>query len=525
MEPPFSRGVDPIIRPLLGEPGGGCFNANCKRTVRHGSALDWPPGDGVPTSRVCMLPPVRERRRDAVLVFAVALAARLVVVAWAHSRFPAAEDGHYYDVLARRLASGAGFTWLWPDGAVTYVAHYPVGYPAILAAAYAVFGGSNGTAMTMNALLGAIGACCAHRVADGPGTPRWLPLAAGLCVALHPALVPYTAAVMTEGVTASLLLVAAAAVASAHRSSTTPGTWRPAWGWVAAIGITMGLATLVRPQCLALAPVFGALAAQPPAGWRSRLARAAATSAIALACVAPWTARNCVHMHRCALVSVNGGWNLLIGATSTTGSWQPIDVPAGCATVWDEAAKDTCFEQAARRDIARDPAAWFLRAPAKLAATFDYFGAAPWYLHSSNPLSFVDGAKTALGALETVWCRLVLLMALGACARLDGAARLVWVRRLVLLAGAVGAVTVHGWIGYVAICLAVPLLGWRALARGPVIVPCAAAVIAATACVHAAFFGGGRYGLVAAPFVAILAMAVLVVPGPAVARRPSKVQD
>jgi hypothetical protein len=287
----------------------------------------------------------------------------------------------------------------------------------------------------------------------------------------------------------------------------------------------MGLATLVRPQCLALAPVFGALAVNARAGWRSRVARAAATSAIALACVAPWTVRNCVHMHRCALVSVNGGWNLLIGATSTTGSWQPIEVPAGCATVWDEAAKDTCFEQAARRDIARDPAAWLLRAPAKLAATFDYFGAAPWYLHASNPVSFVDGAKTALGAAETVWCRVMLLMALGACARLEGARRLVWVRRLVLLAGAVGAVTVHGWIGYVAIAVAVPLIGWRALARGPVIVPCAAAVIAATACVHAAFFGGGRYGLVAAPFVAILAMAVLAVRVPEVARTPSKVQD
>jgi hypothetical protein len=83
---------------------------------------------------------VERGRRDAALVFGVALAVRLAVVAWAHARFPPAEDGHYYDVLARRLAAGAGYTWLWPDGAVTYAAHYPVGYPGILAAAYAAFG-------------------------------------------------------------------------------------------------------------------------------------------------------------------------------------------------------------------------------------------------------------------------------------------------------------------------------------------------------------------------------------------------
>ena len=56
------------------------------------------------------------------------------VVAWASGRVSRpSEDGHYYDVLARRLASGDGYTWLWPDGAVTYAAHYPVGYPALLA--------------------------------------------------------------------------------------------------------------------------------------------------------------------------------------------------------------------------------------------------------------------------------------------------------------------------------------------------------------------------------------------------------
>lgn len=112
---------------------------------------------------------MKARRRDALIVAGVALAARLAVVVWAHARFSASADGHYYDVLARRLAAGAGYTWLWPDGAVTFAAHYPVGYPAILALAYLVLGASPAVAMTVNALIGAAGAYAAHRVVDGEG--------------------------------------------------------------------------------------------------------------------------------------------------------------------------------------------------------------------------------------------------------------------------------------------------------------------------------------------------------------------
>lgn len=436
------------------------------------------------------------RRRDPWLVLGVALAARLAVVAWAHGRFPASEDGHFYDVLARRLASGAGYTWLWPDGAVTYAAHYPVGYPAILALAYAALGASATVAMVVNAVVGALAAIAAYRLVDGPDVPRWRPLAAGLVVALHPALVPYTAAVMTEGVTAALLFVAAALASGAR------GTGR-AWPWLLGLGVVMGVATLVRPQSLLLAPVLGALAARPTAATRARLGRAIGTTVLALACVAPWTARNCARMNRCALVSVNGGWNLLIGAQSASGAWEPVTVPPECATTWDEAGKDVCFERAARREIAAAPAAWLARAPAKIAATLDYFGAAPWYLNAANADAFGAVAKLWLAAIETIACRALLLGALWAVARREGAKTRA--RTVVAVAGAVAAVTTHGWIGYVALVVGVALLGRRAIASAPIVVPAAAAVIAATAVVHGAFFGAGRYGLVVVPFVAALA--------------------
>jgi hypothetical protein len=265
----------------------------------------------------------------------------------------------------------------------------------------------------------------------------------------------------------------------------------------------MGIATLVRPQCIVLAPVLGALATGASASLATRARGAGVVAIVALACCAPWTARNCVRMNRCALVSVNGGWNLLIGAQTTNGAWAPIEVPDECRTVWDEAAKDACFDRVARRAIAEAPGAWVARSTAKLGATFDYFGAAPRYLHVANADAFPDRARIALAAIETVVSRVALLFALFAVARIEGP--LLWPRRILLASSAIAALTLHAWIAYLALGVGVLLLGPRTLARGPLVLPWTAILILTTAVVHAVFFGAGRYGLVVVPFVTALA--------------------
>lgn len=437
------------------------------------------------------------RRRDAWSVFAVALFVRALIVGWARGRFPATGDGYYYDVLAHRLANGAGYTWAWPDGAVTYAAHYPVGFPALLAAGYALFGPSDTVAMGLAALFGAAAAYGVHRLVDSQGEPRWRPMAAGLAVALHPALVPYTAARMTEGLTASLLVLATVLAARARSTN----------GLVPALatGVVMAVATAVRPQSLVLAPVLGALSLRGDADLVRRAKRAIVVTIVALTCIAPWTARNCLRMRRCALVSLNGGWNLLIGATTDTGGWQPISVPPACATVWDEAEKDACFEHEAIHVIVQNPRAWLERAPSKVAMTLDYFGAAPWYLNASNVAAFGARSKVWLATIETMVSRLLLLGALGACASFIGPRQKA--RRVAALIGVPAALTLHAWIGYLALVVCVGFLGWRAILRMPLVVPMCAAVIVATLVVHSVFFGSGRYGLVVAPFVAALAFA------------------
>ncbi len=445
-------------------------------------------------------------RRNGWIVITTAILARLATVIWAAPRFPPAADGTYYQIIAERIARGHGYTWLWPDGAVTYAAHYPVGYPALIGAAYAVTGPHPVTAMIVNAILGGLAAFAIHTLARRAAPPK-IALLAGLFVALHPGLVAYTPALMTEGVTASMIAIAAAIAAWSGG--------RPARA--AALGVAIGVATLVRPQSLVLAPIFGALAAlvaTRPLALRRALVTASVTTVVTLAVVAPWTARNCVRMKRCALVSVNGGWNLLIGADeASTGAWSPVKVPERCREVFDEAAKDVCFGDEAKRYIAEHPARWLSLAPKKLAATFDYAGAAGYYLHASNPNAFPESAKIALGGLETLVERALLIMALiwSAKERAREAKNLLWARRGLASAGVLAALTLHAWIGYAALVVAALVRG-RSLARGPLLASATAATIAATMATHAVFFGAGRYSLVVMPLLSGLAALALGIP-------------
>src|SRR5690606_37883608 len=126
-------------------------------------------------------------------------------------------------------------------------------------ALYALVGAHPAGAMLLNAVLGALGALAVHRLA-ARAAPRSRAVAAlaGALVALHPGLVAYTPALMTEGVTGSLLACAAWASAWARER-------RPALAPFVVLGLLVGMATLVRPQTLVFAPVFAGLALLGPA--------------------------------------------------------------------------------------------------------------------------------------------------------------------------------------------------------------------------------------------------------------------
>jgi 4-amino-4-deoxy-L-arabinose transferase-like glycosyltransferase len=438
-------------------------------------------------------------RGDSLGVVGLAFIARGATLLWAGARFPPAADGVYYEKLAARIAEGWGSTWLWPDGKVTYAAHYPVGYPALVAGVYRIFGTSFVAAGWLNAVIGSVAALAVHRLALRAMPRRWA-FAAGAAVALHPALVLYTPAVMTEGVAAALIAVAAWLTSRVRDGGLGRFSHR-----LGLIGVALGIATLVRPQSLVLAPCFGALAAAPDAAWRERAWRALVPTLLVLAVCAPWTVRNCLRMGRCALVSVNGGWNLAIGTDENAkGSWAAIDVPDACRTVWDEADKDVCFGREAQRKIAREPLRWLGLVPAKLAATFDSCGAPGFYLHTSNPFAFDDGQKARLGAVELLYERLCYLGGLLAAALVPGPRSRG--RKLVAALGVPFLFQTHAYVAVLALVLALALLG-RALASASSLVGVTFAALGVTALVHSVFFGAGRYGMVAFPLVTPLAAA------------------
>ncbi|MCC6215968.1 MAG: hypothetical protein IT376_13970 [Polyangiaceae bacterium] len=439
---------------------------------------------------------LRGARGDEAVLGAIAALVRVAVILWAAPRFPPADDGKYYHVIASRIAEGNGYTWLWPDGAVTFAAHYPVGYPALLGGAYALLGAHPGVAMALHVPLAVLGTLAVRRVAASAFDRRGAFVAGGV-FALHPALVAHAPALMTESVSAALLAVAAAAALALRGSSR-----GVAWG---VVGLLLGATAMIRPQLLLVAPAIGALTAPSGVALRRVFAGAGVVTAIAVAACVPWTLRNCQRMGACAFVSANGGWNLYIGtARDGRGTWVPLEsigVPAECREVHGEAAKDSCFGAAGLRRIRADPAGWLALAPAKLGATFDGAVAAASYLHASNPIAFPGAARDRLGAAEVTAQRLTLLAALLALARAPGPRRRA--RWAVALGAAPFALTPLAWPAWLGVPLGAALLG-RGLARHPPALLAAASVVAIAA-THVVFFGAGRYALPALAGLAALA--------------------
>lgn len=460
----------------------------------------------------------RAARAQAGWLFGLSLALRLLVVAFAARRFPPADDGTFYHAVAVRIAHGAGYTWAWPDGVVTYAAHYPVGYPALLSGAYALLGAGPPTAMLVNALLGGLLVVGAHSIALRFGSLGRARLV-GLAIALHPTLLLYTAALMTEVAAAAvLLLLASYALFVRARPAGDASAWR------LPLGLGGALLVLIRPQLLPMLPLLGAVAVAVPVDASARrqlglrLRGATEVLLLALACCAPWTLRNCAKMDGCVFVSANGGWNLLIGTLPQgKGSFAPITgptVPTECRNVFGEVGKDRCFGRAAARRIESAPVAWLTLAPLKLGQLFDHNAVASSYLQTSNPSLVNDRARTAISTLETLYSRFLLL---GACVALLGAAPNK-VGRGAAVGAALFTLTPWGYLAQLGVLGALlaqkPGPGRRPLAF------MAASLLGLCVVTHVVFFGAPRYALVWLPWLGCL----LALPREnGVNRRPSRV--
>ncbi len=452
----------------------------------------------------------------------VAFVARVTVVLWALAE--PVWDGFYYDLGARRIASGLGYSEdlviAAADGGerVAWLpwAHYPVGYSGFLAAFYKVFGESLLVAPLVNAVTGALLAAVAHRIALHAFADEALvqerATIAGFLVALHPGLVLYAGAWMTEPLAALLMLSAILFARDERRARGIPLS-----------GLALGLATLVRPNAVLMAP-FVALAIPGFSGSLPRrffawTARSAVVMVLALATVAPWTLRNCRVMDACALVSTNAGWNLVIGAApGATGKFEFLvgHTPEGgpACDEGGQVAQDRCWWKYGVQLIRRDVRRWAALIPAKLHYTMD----AEWfpinYLREARPDRISAAMHVAVGkTLTALHHLLVVVAALAAIGvyRPSRGQRFAYVPQLVALVlvvllatRTVDASHPSVWAVGVAACL-LPFLPFTGAPRVNATLLAVAAVVLTTLITHAVFFGEDRYHLVATPALCILA--------------------
>jgi len=442
----------------------------------------------------------------------VALLPRLfVAVAWSHEPV---WDGHYYDFGAERIAAGLGYSEdVMVGGRPVWKpwSHYPVGYSGFLALAYVLFGplvrwlfGSMiFVGPLANAVVGALTAAAVHRLARHLLDPVRARIAGGIA-ALHPGLIAYTAVLMSEPLTGFLLVVAGWA-AVRHRGSVRG---------VLTGGVILGLATLVRPSSLLVAPL---LVLTQPRPWHAALLRGAIATAVCVAVVLPWTARNCRVMDGCAFVSTNAGWNLAIGARSETGRFVALRAQDGCPVVTGQVQQDRCWAEVGRRMIARDPWKWLGLAPRKLSHTFSHESFAIEYLREADPTAWPEPRRIAGRELLSFFHRL--LLAVGSLAvvsrvwRDDG-----WGRMLVqgVLLGVLLAASVHAFHAdhhpFHHVVLLTILFGFLPLPGRPWLGPVgrySLGLVLVTAATHAVFFGDDRYHLVVTPIYCVLAAAAL----------------
>ena len=232
-----------------------------------------------------------------VLLVVAATTLRLAYAYWVHAPGRSViSDMAAYHRQARHLLDGT----LGPDDTF-----YPIGYPALIAAAYRISSSSLGLLAVVQAIAGGLTCLMAYLVARRFALPAAWALAAAAIVAAYPPFVFYGSLLLTEAITPLLftlmIWLLVRVIETRH------------WRWAAALGVTFAAASLVRTNFLPFAPVV-ALCVWTGVGRRWRAAvwplSVAAASAIPLLAVA--CTLNSSLTGRWAGPSTNGGVNFFM---------------------------------------------------------------------------------------------------------------------------------------------------------------------------------------------------------------------
>jgi hypothetical protein len=215
------------------------------------------------------------------VVFAIALALRLMTMACVLPTLRSDVDPDSYRSLARSLAVGKGFVAGAPNGReLPNVARTPV-YPLFLAGLICVGGDRLGLFLAVQGVLGALTCVVTFLIAVRWSRP-WLSTLAALLVAVDPNSILRCSDLRTE--TLFTLLVVCAAWLM---------VWRPdkGWGWFAS-GLLWSLAALTRPIAVWIWVVALVMAFAQRVPWRDRVLHLVVFLVGFTPPIAVWAARN-----------------------------------------------------------------------------------------------------------------------------------------------------------------------------------------------------------------------------------------
>jgi hypothetical protein len=239
--------------------------------------------------------------RQAVLVFALALAARLVNVAFlsagANEFFM--DDSHGYWEQAETLLTQGWFHWLDGEGSTLFDKRPPL-YMYFLALVRAAFGPSLAAAAAVQAVLDSV-TCVVIGLMGAMLRPRF-GIVAGVLAALWPNLVIHSALIVSD----TLFLFLFTPLLYAGARFVMNGDWR----WIAAAGLLFGLAVVTRHaiQFLPVAILVIALAVpvRLERGWGAGAAAALAFTIAAAPLPSALLLRNVVLFETPALTAQTG---------------------------------------------------------------------------------------------------------------------------------------------------------------------------------------------------------------------------
>lgn len=328
------------------------------------------------------------------VIMVVAILLRLIVAAVMNDRIealPGIQDQISYQTLAERIMGGFGFSfdrgWYPFTPADTPTAHWSFAYPLYLTVIYSVAGPHPFIARVSQAVLtGGLLVWLTYRLGSRLFDRR-VGLVAGAWAAFYPYFIYYSAALMTE----AFYIVGMLAVVDLFLRFRE----HPSWRCALALGVVMGLTTLLRQTILPLAPLFLLLVAwerrrQLP--WRALLAAVIALAVVIL----PFTIRNVCVYGRFLLLNSNAGYALWAANHPSQGAyWQPklesaiVAIPSEWLS-GNEASMDRLLTQDALRIMLSDPLRTLALAGSKAMEQFKFWPdpSAPLLSNLTRILSF-----------------------------------------------------------------------------------------------------------------------------------------